>query len=488
MNHYQFLIPLITLLLGIFFMAGTEILGDEKSGEIPWLVHAFVLALAFFQQAMLYRMPPTLFVRGGMSLDGVTQLFSCAILILALITQLNRRDERRSLSSQINILSLGTVVFSLVAIQSNRFLFGIISLLGMIWTSQSALAAESDPRGQPALVHSAIIRGLVFLVGGVFLCLLALSTFGETQIDEIQRMIVRAHFRDEPLFALEIFITFLAAFTMGIPPFQGLFGSSRQKASWSLSIGLGGVFAVTGMSLFVRWGLVVFSRVAIGGLELEPLTNLNIFLVIRVLSSTALVLCPFLSLSNRNLRGSFLIFMLNPFIQCLFAFSFGQKETLAHGMVDILVSVFVLGMMISSAQSLNLTHDTSLQDWTGVGRRNRSGTLGLLIALAGEAGFAPFYGSLLVQKTLSINSWHVIFLLLNMALSGFYVARLVALAFHRGSALGFERGSGEPVFAPESPRKMWFALQFVLLIFIGIFWQPLYKYGAFSIRSFFGEI
>jgi hypothetical protein len=58
------------------------------------------------------------------------------------------------------------------------------------------------------------------------------------------------------------------------------------------------------------------------------------------------------------------------------------------------------------------------------------------------------------------------------------VARLLTLAFHKGS---------EGVSVVTKAQKIWFAFQMIILIFMGIFWQPLYKYGAFSIRQFFGE-
>src|SRR5207302_814155 len=97
------------------------------------------------------------------------------------------------------------------------------------------------------------------------------------------------------------------------------------------------------------------------------------------------------------------------------------------------------------------------------------------------AGMAPFFGSILLQKTLGINTPFAVFPLLSFTLSGFYVARLVILAFHRGQNEKLQ--SAIPL-----SQKLWFAAQLGILIFMGIFWQPLYKYGAYSIRSFFGEL
>jgi len=105
----------------------------------------------------------------------------------------------------------------------------------------------------------------------------------------------------------------------------------------------------------------------------------------------------------------------------------------------------------------------------------------LILALFALAGLSPFFGSVLAQKTLSINSPFIAFCLLNLALAGFYVGRLTILAFHRGPE------NAAPVDV-SGRQTLWLAVQLVILIFMGILWQPLYKYGAYSIRGFFGEI
>jgi hypothetical protein len=481
MNAYQLLLPQCTLLFGVLVLAIFEILGIQAHYRQSWLVHTLSLALAFLQQLLLYRLPTSLFARGGMILDGTTQVFSLSVLLLSLLIQFNRREEKYSYLPQISILTLGITFFALFAVQSNRIFFGVISIIGMVWLGQAALAADTKIKNQADIVYSGIVRGLIFLMVGTFLCIMCVSIFGESQMDEIQRVIVRGSVKEFPVFAIEVFILFLASLMVGIPPFDGVFGLSRRKASWSLSLGLTGIFAIVGVNIFVRWGILLFTRPAIGAMELEPLTAWNILLVIRGVAVVGLVLTPLLALLNGNIRGSFLFFILNPFVQALFTLSFGQRETLAVGIAQIIVAVAMIGLLISTIQALDFSPEATLQDWLALGRKDMMTCLSCILALSSAAGLAPFYGSLLMQKTLSINSYLGLFLLLNIVLSGFYVGRLLTLAFHRGSGGGVD---------PHVSRgqKIWFATQFIILIFMGIFWQPLYKYGAFSIRQFFGEV
>jgi len=480
-SSYHLLLPQCTILIGVLVLALFEIVDKKFHHRQGWIVHVIALSLAFVQQLLLYRLPASLFVTGGMILDGTTQLFSLCVLLLSILIQINRQTEKYSSQSQTSILTLGVTFFCLFAIQSNRVLFSVISVLGMIWLAHGALATETKLKEETNLIYSGIIRGLIFLVVGVLLSILCISVFGESQMDEIQRVIVRGRLRQPPVFAIEVLILFLGALVLGVPPFGGILGRARNHSSWSLSLGLTGLFAIVGTNIFVRWGLLVFTRPAIGVLELEPLTTWNILNVIRVISVTGLVLTPLLAILNKNIRGSFLFFILNPFVQALFALSFGQREILGGAIAQVVVSVIIIGLLISSIQALEFSPTATLKEWMALGRTDMVACLSIILALSSAAGLAPFYGSFLLQKTLSINSSFGVVLLLNMVLSGFYVGRLLTLAFHGGTA-----DSSQPTISRT--QKMWFAAQFIILIFMGIFWQPLYKYGAYSIRQFFGEV
>jgi hypothetical protein len=482
MTYYALLLPQATLLLGILatLIGETFFPTEDKQGQ--WRIHLAVLILATFQQLLIYRVGSTIYLRGGMVLDGISQLLSLAILSLALLAHFNRRRERRVLTSQSHLLSLGVTLFALCTVQANRFLFGVFAIVAMILVCQGALASESKRFQQIVIIQSSVLRGVVYLLGGVLLCVFCLATFGETQIDEIQRMIVRPHINESMIHFIEIMILFMAAVVMGIPPFQGFWGRSRQSASWSLVIATTGTFAVVGLGLFLRWAVMLFSRAAVGQHELEPLSQTDVFLYIRVISVVGLILVPAMALMSRKLRPGILIFTLNPFVQILYSISFGQREVLGFAAGHILLSVFNLGLLIYAIRTLNISEDFSLTRWAGIGHRALIPTLVFILSLTSLAGLAPFFGSMLLQKTLCIKTMTGFALLLNVALSGYYVVYLAELAFQGG------RGQELATFPLSRMQKFWFIGQFVVLIFVGIFWQPLYKYGAYSIRGLFGDI
>ena len=169
-------------------------------------------------------------------------------------------------------------------------------------------------------------------------------------------------------------------------------------------------------------------------------------------------------------------------MQILFGISFGQREVLGFAAGHILLSAFNLGLLMYAIRSLKILEDYSLENWAGIGRRALIPTLVFILALTSLAGLAPFFGSMLLQKTLCIKSFAGFTLLLNVALSGYYVVRLAELAFQGG------RGLELAALPLTRAQKFWFIGQFMILIFVGIFWQPLYKYGAYSIRGLFGDI
>lgn len=481
MNNYQLLIPQLSLLFGIFFLGFLQVGKEEKSLGLQWIVQMFFLVLAFCQEGLLYQVPSTLFINGSLVLDGTTEILSLSLLLLSIMVQVCRLREKQTLTPQVNILTMGVTLFGLIAIESNRILFACIAILGLIWTAHGALAADSNNENQPDIVHGGILRGVFFLFGGIILCVLCFASFGDAQIDEMQRILVREPRKGQGLFAIECFVLFLGAVVMGIPPFQGFLGRARRAATWPLAIGMSGLFAIVGFSLIVRWGVLVFTRPAIGGMGIEPLTTTSFLDLLRLISSVSLIVVPLLSLINRQIRGSILFFILNPFAQSLFALSFGQREIMGFVLGQILMASFIVGIIVSAFSLLRISALATFQEWVGIGRRARPASLTLILAISAAAGMAPFFGSILLQKTLSINSAFAVFPLLNLAFSGFYVARLVILAFHRG------RAEISQIEATMN-QKLWCAAQLIVLIFMGIFWQPLYKYGAFSIRGFFGEL
>jgi hypothetical protein len=480
MNAYQVLIPIASLLLGVLVLTISEITDRKIHSKQVWLLHTLVLGLALFQQILLYRIPSSLFARGGLISDGTTQVFSLCVLLLSFLIQINRKNRTEKTRHETSILSLGVTLFALFAIEANRIFFGIVALLGMIWLAHAALASETKIKERTSLLYSGVVRSLIFLIVGIILSILVLNVFGESQMDEIQRVIVRGSIRGFSIFVIQIFIIFIGALILGIPPFDGIFGHSRKNASWALSLGFTGIFAIVGIDIFLRWGILVFTRPAIGTLDIEPLTQWNILHIIRLISVVGLVLTPVFAIISQTVRKSFLFFILNPFVQCLFSLSFGQREVLGVAIAQLLVAVVMIGLIISSMEALNFEPTASIKMWLSMGRKEMMGCLSLILALSSAAGLAPFYGSLLVQKTLSINSGFGLVLLFNVVISGFFVGRLLTLAFHRSEDLTVSRVS--------SSQKVWMAAQFILLIFMGIFWQSLYKYGAFSIRQFFGEV
>src|ERR1700683_1257483 len=93
MNAFEILIPEASILVGLLVLATLEIVEGRFNFRQAWVVQLVTLSLALLQQLLLYRLPSSLFVRGGMVLDGTTQIFSVLVLALSLLIHLNRKEE-----------------------------------------------------------------------------------------------------------------------------------------------------------------------------------------------------------------------------------------------------------------------------------------------------------------------------------------------------------------------------------------------------------
>lgn len=486
MSSLGLIVPQATLLIGILALNALYIFGDDQDDQTSWRVQGFVLLLAFCQQLTLYRVGDRVFLTGGLILDGLSQTLSLAVLGLSIVVHFSRRYERAPFSSHGQILSLSCVLLALCSIQNNRFLFGLLALIGMLWSGVATLGSDISGERQQKAIQKGISQGVLFIVVGTFLNLLCFSTFGTTQLDEIRRMLTRPGFDPEALAAVQIMVVFIGASIMGIPPFFSAWGRVRQHSSWSFAVGITGIFAIAGLNVLLRWGVWTFSRPQIGGTSLEPLATINMLEMVRVVSMVALMLIPLIILYTKNLRQGFLTLLLTPLAQSLFLISFGQRVSFGVGIGQVVTMVIIFGLVMTAFIGLKLPQGSTLKNWLGLGRVNPFQVSILLLALGAAVGLAPFFGSLVVENALRINDYSVFVILANVLLGGIYVARLGMLAFQKTTVKVHP-----PVFL-TGREKIWYASQLILLFFMGIFRDPLYislyEYGNFSVRHFFGDM
>jgi NADH:ubiquinone oxidoreductase subunit 2 (subunit N) len=317
------------------------------------------------------------------------------------------------------------------------------------------------------------------------------ALFGETQIDELQRMIGRPLLGRDVLLTLQLIFVFLLAMVLGAPPFHGLFSVGRFGGTPQTRAFVTSIFGLTGAAVFMRWALAVFSRSGVGGLDLEPLGPLNILEVARWVFAASLIAIPIVCIATGRLEQSIRLFSLNAFSQGLFCITLGTRETVAFGLGQCLIAGLLNSFILAAflelpGAGLRMTR----QEWVGVGRVRPWAVVLLLLGMAAIGGFPPFWGSLMIQRALGANTWWGGLLIINILLSGVFLMRLSLLAFQRSPAVG---DSGSPtsiggVTKLSWHHGLWIGFQFALLISLGIVWHPLYKFALMSNRAFFGEL
>lgn len=478
----ELLIPQLTLLLGVFGVIGLHMWGDPQDKDSYWRVQSFVLLLALAQQMLLYRVGSSVFMVGGMTIDGLTQALNIAVLILASIVHWCRRTETREHTPQAQVLFLITVFFCTVFIQTNRFLFGVLALVGVATTALNALGAEAALKAQQRVFKGSLLQGLWILLLGTLLVLFSYFTFGDISLDEMRRLMARPQQSGYTIPTIHYLVLLMGYWFLAVPPLAGLWMGSRNRSTWSLTLATTGLMMLVSAAIFLRWGIWIFSRPAMGGNMLEPLGNVDIFISLRVLAAIGLLATPLCANLTSNFRQGVLMMLTTPLLQSLFAFSFGQKVCFGFALGLIATLPFIVGLLVVAISFLDLPEDFEVKQWMGLGRQNLAATSAIILALGCCAGFGPFFGSLLVENTLRLNQVEVGLLVLNLLLSGLYIGRLLALAFQKPRWADFK------VTELSLIDYLGQGTLLLLLFFVGIFWEPLYKYGAFSIRYFFGDI
>jgi hypothetical protein len=305
--------------------------------------------------------------------------------------------------------------------------------------------------------------------------------FDHVQIDEIHLSLIKKRIHSDYLVLAQAILLAIPILLVGGIPLLNLLGKARDTASWSTIMFVTSQIFLIAAHIFLKEGLFVFTRVGVGTKELEELLGQSPFLIAKIASSVGIILIPLCALYTKNVRQGVQLLICEGILISFFAMSFGEKTTMAFG-VGNLVSVLGLLMLLGmSYKELSSASHIEIKYWLGFGRREPFRAILFLSAIWGLAGYPPFFQNKVIQKVLSAANPLTSVVAIGYFLSGLYSLRLSVLAF-QGEGRTQEK-SGD-----LSLTKDFFAVGlFFLLIFMGIFWQPLYKYGAYNIRHLFGE-
>ncbi len=475
------LLPLVILAIGVISLVSYATSMEKPEPRTIWFAQLLTLLFGLLAQIFSEATNPLVYLHGGLLNDSLTQALSLFIFICAYFYVMSRFSDRYKISIHVTVLTLAAVFFADFAVQSNRIFFTVIAILGMILTSQAALLNESPSIFKTQISIGMIRKGFIFLILSTLVVAFCVLAFGETQLDEIQIFLSRTKDPLDQVGLVQWIVLIGASLVGGFLPFWGMFGNSRQKSDWAASVFFTTLFLIVTLQIFLKDGIFIFTRVSMGAKELEELAGVHLLTSLRIVASVGLIVTPVLALAAKNLRRSLLIFAVEPVLQIIFALSFGEKEIMSYAMGALPNLVLALGLMGFTLKTLNMQPNDEVKDWMGVGRKNSILSVMFLSSLWALAGYAPFYTGRLVQKTLCINSGYTTVLAVSFFLAGCYALRLSVLAFQKTN------DEGESSSSPHKFESFFASIQFAVLILMGIFWQPLYKYGAYTIRHLFGE-
>lgn len=472
---------LIFLSAGIILAGCIAIAFDKKVYEKLWWVVGGTYILAIITQAATSINEPLTFFRGGIIYDSHTQNMSMWLVLLAAILHFSRAHIEKQKTINHVVLSLAFTFFSVFSVHANRVFFTALGVIGMLIASAGILFDQQGSEEKNIQIQ-ALARKIFFI--GLISSIITVAVIyltGQTQVEEMQMVIARQKEMASQLFALAL-LAIACSFLIGSNfPLNGLLGNTRDKADWLDIVFCSAAFGFVGLQVFLKYVVTLFYRVTVGGAELESSLNFELLANVRMAITVLLVLIPPLALLQKKIWDGLILLIANCFWVLLFAITFGQKLLMAHVYTTLPSITISLCLLAISFKKLEINHESKLIDWVGRGRKNLIQTLTAVIAVWSLVGLPPFYTSTLIQKTLSVNSVEVGIILWNLLLFGIYALRLTILSFQAPiqlSNLQTHQNHFENTYAK---------ILILLLIFMGIFHQPLYKYGAFSIRHLFGD-
>ncbi|MCC6278812.1 MAG: hypothetical protein IT289_12940 [Oligoflexia bacterium] len=480
MTHWGIFLPYLTLLSGFLTVICIDLWGEESDVRAKSFVTLASLAVCAIQTGLLYRVPPLIYMRGSFVLDPLSLYFSMLLLVTILFLQLMRHLEAKSQSSHGDLLVLSLAVFGLAVAQSNRYFLGTVAIVGLTWSVLGLRMIEGTEGGGAKQLHWSMNKSMVLLTLGTFLAALTLSFWNESQLVELARIVVRPLGKPGLETTIAVLVIGIGLMVMMWPAFQQTMSRESARGSWPINLCTQLVLGLASCAIFVRWGIQIFTKVAVGSQEIENVFSPGFLMDTKYVLAVVLTLLPILALGASRVQQGAVFLFINGMAQALFSMTFGNREVISYAMGQLGATVLSAMALILAMESMALSGSSQWVDLKGRGQVFRAPMVAAILSFVSVAGLAPFYNHRVLIKTLRINSPWTLVLIFNLLVVGLFVARVTVLAFQNEKSVPRQSLQLKSTW-PE-------LLPYGILIFLGIFWDCLYKYGSFSIRTLFGDL
>ncbi|MBK9293666.1 MAG: hypothetical protein IPM57_04355 [Oligoflexia bacterium] len=472
---------IIALSFGLVVMVCLAVVLEKKILPKLWVVAGLMLGFVILSQIIIKITEPINFFRGGLVYDAHTQMLSLWALILSALIHFSGGGPDKKGAVHHLILTFALTFFAVFTIHSNRVYFTAIGVIGMLISATGVLFDNYQPEEKFAHLQSMAKKIFLISLFGAILTATLISLTGQTQIEEVHLALSRQPDLIKNILSLQILFIICSFVVGGFFPINGLFGTLKDKAD-NLDIVLcSGLFGIVGIQVFIKYVLTVFYSISINGKYLESIVKINLLDGARLFVAFILFVTPLIMIGQKRMWEGLVLLISNAFWIIIFVLTIAEKALLAHVYLAVPAIIFALVLLATSLKKLEINNASLIEDWLGRGRKGVGPAIATVFAIWALSGFPPFYLGILAQKTLSVNKIENIILLWNLCLVGIYALRLSVMAFH--APLKFQ----DIHIEQTKFDKAYSRILILLLIFMGIFHQPLYKYGAYSIRHLFGD-
>lgn len=472
--------PIFTIVFGMIIVLLNRCLGSERDTSISWKIVLFIAASALFQLAVLGTDYWGVSSSGLLRLDGLTTSYSVMFLFFFVLNHVNLRFSQVEFEKELPLFELAYLLFGLLLLLSNNLIIHLISL--PILYVLMAIAPQLTKQAKHKIGYdTAVVGGLVILVLAA-LSIAAISADTKTlQLDRINETI-------QPIWGASFYIGWwLQVLIFGlfilIPPMSLFLRSYEKSGSWALAGLFRGGLPILAVLLMNKWFVLTSTKWEDGRLtqQLWIQTDMVMGVMCAVFLFIALIV-----LLNRN---SLLLFFQTVWSIALYLGFAGQllggQSEFVFSHQGIVLSSVLIAAMHYLAEEIGVSTNANLEDMREkLRQRPMRLQFSMLVALMSAVPLFSFgrIEGLAIQFHEALSGseravFSAIILIGTISCSAVLLFRIVEiyLANARRNTSWDHKGI---------PDRLWGYTLVLILIVLGVFPTPLYKYLIHSIRLF----
>ncbi len=473
----------ITPVIGIVVLLLNRILGNEKIFHTQWKTVLFILTATTFQVAILGRDYWGVSASGLFRLDGMnTHLLFC-FLIFSLLNHISLRFDRCQFETETGILQLAFVLSGIIFIMANNLILYVLAApMTFLIAGAAPLFNVETPKGKGFRI--AVMSAMIVMFLFAFSAALIGQAADTLELGEIGQALLVA--QKSPQFIIGWSLHILMCISMMLLPPMALFLTRYEHSeSWSLIGFFRMSLPLLGVILFSKWIFITGFQWEITG-SFTSILSLSAAHISGVLSCAVSVITILALLNTERVLLFSQLTLTAGLFSALLSTSLIGPEGLLISQSTIYIFVFCSSLLHLTFATLNISTQATLKDLgDALQKSSVSIQLGCLFALLGSAPFLTYVGYDLNKKLIERAKLILDIEGVTSLLALIFTALITIIICNRIVELYFGNARRNSVWDDRGfAAKIWNYTLMAIVLILGIYPTPLYKYLSHSINLF----